>query len=94
MKGKGKQAENLIEDAMLQTYSWMRSIMIPALERGLLTRELAYYRGVASRQYLDGNEPPKLKTEYNLTADDLRSVFNDAKANNDTVMKAAGWVAR
>ena len=94
VKGKGKQAENLIEDAMLQTYSWMRSIMIPALERGLLTRELAYYRGVASRQYLDGNEPPKLKTEYNLTADDLRSVFNDAKANNDTVMKAAGWVAR
>ncbi len=94
-RAAGEKPERLIQEAMIETYHWMHEIMLPALKHGLFTRELAYYRGIAAR---DHSEPidtgkAKLKSEYDLTAQDMTNVYGRALANNDTVMSKAGWRA-
>lgn len=70
-----------IGKAMLGTYRWMNSIMMTALERGLATRELAYYNAMAARQGMGDR----------LTVDDMKGVFQKTKTNNDSVMQAENW---
>ena len=67
-KATSKQPEALIREAMIDTYHWMHGIMLPSLKHGLLTRELAYYRGMAARDHLVPSDTgkAKLKTEYDL----------------------------
>jgi hypothetical protein len=92
VKAKAKP-DGLIHEAMIDTYRWMRAIMLPALERGLVTRELAYYRGIAARRHLErgATDTPSLPSAYNLSADDMRAVHKRAVANNDKVMGDQGW---
>jgi hypothetical protein len=79
-----------IGKAMLGTYQWMHGIMMPALERALITRERAYYNALAAR---DGHTlaSGRLDPDYALTADDMKSVYGKALNNNNTIMGAAGW---
>jgi hypothetical protein len=67
--------------------------MLPALKQGLLTRELAYYRGIAARRHLLKSDMGKaqLESQYELKADDMSAVYDRAKANNDSVMRKHGW---
>jgi hypothetical protein len=78
-------------NAAKATYHWMYNRMIPALQTGLETEELAYYRGVASLKHKVSEESADLKTGYDMKAEDLSPVWRAAKANNDRVMSAAGW---
>jgi hypothetical protein len=85
-------AADKVREAMLGTYHWMRSRMLEQLKVGLVTRELAYYRMLAARK--PGVADPqtgKLASGHELKSDALLSVFERAKANNDAVMKSAGW---
>ncbi len=67
--------------------------MIPNLETGLQTEEVAYYRSIAALHHTVGgtSEAPTLEPAYNLEAPDMRAVFNAAKTNNDRVMSRLGW---
>jgi hypothetical protein len=88
-------AADKIFNAMQGTYRWMRSDMLDALERGLKTRELAYYRAIVSRDQSHVANPVtgELKPNYHLKADDMNAVHARAKANNDAIMGGAGWTA-
>jgi hypothetical protein len=92
-KAANKKPEKLIQDAMVETYHWMHKIMLPALKQGLLTRELAYYRGIAARRHLLKSDMGKaqLESQYELKADDMSAVYDRAKDNNDSVMRKHGW---
>lgn len=93
-KMKMPGAADKLHEAMIGVYHWMHGIMLPALERGLKTRELAYYRAVASR--IPGAADPatgRLQAKYDLTPSDMHAVFMRAKRNNNDVMTAAGWRA-
>jgi hypothetical protein len=83
-------ADARVYEAMKDTYHWMRAIMLPALERGLVTRELAYYRGIAARRHTKAGTS-ELEKGYDLKATDLRAVHARARAYNDTTMATAGW---
>jgi hypothetical protein len=95
MEATTEKPDGLIQDAMIETYRWMHKIMLPALKHGLLTRELAYYRGIAARDHLEPSVTGKaqLKAEYDLTAQDMTNVYERALAKNDSVMRTAGWPA-
>jgi hypothetical protein len=92
---KKADAADKIFDAMLGTYRWMRTDMLNALERGLKTRELAYYRAIISRNQSHISDPVtgELKPNYNLKAEDMNAVFARTKANNDLIMGDHGWTA-
>lgn len=77
-------------NAAVSTYHWMYDRMIPQLRNGLITEELAYYRGVAalSRQR-EGTD--NLDPNYDMTAAHLVQVWEAAKRNNDHVMSGYGW---
>lgn len=87
--GKAESAKR-IGKAMLATYKWMNELMMPALERGLVTRERAYYNAMAARDgHTLANSQPD--PNYYLNAEDMRGVFGKAKTNNKQVMEAAHW---
>ena len=91
-KMKAPDASDKIYDAMIGTYHWMRdTMMMPALENGLKTRELAYYRAIVSRSsnHVLNQNTGALKPEYDLTVSDMDAVFKRAKDNNDSVMGAS-----
>jgi len=94
-KMKVPDAADNVFDAMVGTYHWMRSRMLDQLQAGLVTRELAYYRGIAARKpgAVEDAKTGKLKPAYDMSAGALESVFNRAKNNNDSVMRSAGWPA-
>lgn len=77
--------------AAVGTYHWMYNRMIPALQRGLQTEELAYYRGVAAIRHRRSSESDELQDPFDMRAEDLMPVWRAAKTNNDRVMSAAGW---
>jgi hypothetical protein len=87
---KKPNADAKIFDAMVATYHWMHAIMLPALERGLITRELAYYRGIAARRHTKP-ATSDLEDKYDLKGTDLRSVYARALAYNNKIMSKAGW---
>jgi Novel toxin 14 len=85
-------AADKLHEAMIGVYHWMHGLMLPALEKGLNTRELAYYRAIASR--IPGAANPvtgELQAKYDLSPSDMHAVFLRAKRNNNDVMNAAGW---
>ena len=87
-------ASDQLHAAMLGTYHWMHGQMMPALERGLETREHAYYRAIAARKPGAANrETGKLESKFDLKTTDLKAVYARARRNNDSVMAAAGWTA-
>ncbi|MGA9772082.1 MAG: DUF4157 domain-containing protein [Blastocatellia bacterium] len=88
---KDNDSSNHIYDAMTETYRWMHRRMLPQLKAGLVKRELAYYRSIASRLYTADPNTGKLQQDYDLTDTDMIQIGNDAKKNNDDVMRAAGW---
>src|SRR5262249_33709447 len=92
---KQSDAADQLHAAMLGTYRWMRERMLNQLEQGLKTRELAYYRAIASRKpgVADRNTGEITAADYKLTASDMTAVFARAKRNNDEVMAGAGWKA-
>ena len=78
-------------NAAKATYHWMYNRMIPALQSGLQTEELAYYRGVAALKHKVSEASADLQGPFDMKAEDLSPVWRQAKANNDRVMTAAGW---
>jgi len=85
-------AANTYYNAALTTYTWMRDRMIPALRKGLLSEEKAYYRGIAAREH--SHDETTLKSDWDLTDKALDAVFEAAKQNNDEVMGKYKWVPR
>ena len=77
--------------AALATYRWMHDRMIPALKRGLLTEEKAYYRGVAAQKHAAGADGDTLQTGWDLKDHQLTHVFDLAVKNNDDVMRGYNW---
>jgi hypothetical protein len=75
-----------IYDAMIDVYHWMYNRMMPALQAGLKTRELAYYQSIAAHKL--GATPTG---QYNMTAEDMEAVYRSAKAKNDELMSKQGW---
>lgn len=80
-------------DAAVDTYHWMYRRMIPNLRTALISRELAYYRGIAARTQTANTATGQLNPQYDLTAADMATVWTAAKRNNDDVMSAAHWRA-
>jgi hypothetical protein len=90
IKAKPLDASRQYYSAALATYRWMRDRMIPALRRGLLTEELAYYRGVAAQNHsIAGGD--QLAHDYDLKDQDLVAVHEKAAQNNDDVMAKHSW---
>ena len=82
--------------AMQKTYSWMRSVMTPPLETGLINHEVPYYREVAMKdnsklKKTAANAPPELKKAYDMKASHIASAYTEAVANNKAVMEGEGW---
>jgi hypothetical protein len=75
-----------IFDAMIDVYHWMYWRMMPALQQGLKTRELAYYQSIAAHKF--GAAPTG---QYQMTAADMESVYQNAKKKNDELMSKQGW---
>ena len=84
-----KAAEG-IGNAMLGTYRWMNRIMMTSLERGLVTRELAYYNAIAARQG-HAQVSGQLDPNFRLTVEDMHDVYSKAVANNKRIMQGANW---
>jgi hypothetical protein len=80
------QAENAFFTAATETYRWIHGRMIPALERGLASRERAYYLGIAARA-----QHNVTSGQYHLTAAHMGTAFRRARDNNNAVMTAAGF---
>jgi Domain of unknown function (DUF4157)/Novel toxin 14 len=86
-----KAAAEHIFDAMTATYHWMHGRMFPALDHALVTRELAYYRGIASRLHIVDKKSGTLQSGYDLTETDIRKVYQRAREINNSTMSAKGW---
>jgi hypothetical protein len=65
--------------------------MLPALQAGLKTEEVAYYRGLAAVGHTANQDSGELETAYNLGVPDVERVYARALANNTTIMRQAGW---
>lgn len=85
-------ARTAYHGAALATYRWMRSRMLPALQRGLLTEEMAYYRGIAAKSQLQA-DGESLAPLYNMKPGHLNAVHEAAVTKNDEVMGKHNWKA-
>jgi len=85
-------ARTAYHGAALATYRWMRSRMLPALQRGLQTEEMAYYRGIAAKTHLqpDGET---LAPTHDMKPKHLDTVHQAAVTKNDEVMGKHNWKA-
>jgi hypothetical protein len=92
--GKAGATEQVYK-AINGTYGWMRDYMMEALERGLRANERDYYEEIVGVNHTlhKGQPDEKLDPDYDLQPDHMEPIFSAAEDNNDTVMKAAGWIA-
>jgi hypothetical protein len=79
-------AQQQYYSAALDTYHWMRKRMLPALKEGLLSEEMAYYRGIAAQKHGDLKN-----TSFDLGPHHLTHVHDVAVKNNDQTMSRYGW---
>lgn len=94
IKEKGPNAAaDSIYDSMVGTYHWMHGKMMQSLKHGLTTRELAYYRAIASHKTgaVADAKTGMLTPQFDLTANQMETVYNRALSNNNAVMQSSGW---
>jgi hypothetical protein len=90
MPDAAKTRNQELVDGVEEVYRRMRSLMLSALERGLVEQEKPYYETIAARRRdrLDDNED--LDESWQLDVGDLGRVYRAVRANNDEVMARFG----
>jgi hypothetical protein len=90
MSEPAKQRNAELVEGVEEVYRRMRSLMLPALERGLLEYEKPYYESIAAREASRLDEDGELSEDWQLDVGDLGRVFRAARDNNDQVMEGYG----